>query len=91
MTSAGWKNKARKNLWSDQGRELSVRRMVEAESVFGQFKGNRSFRRFHLRGLSKVNIEVGLISLAHNLLKKAALGRRGQKKRPDKPFSKRNI
>jgi hypothetical protein len=68
-----YKQKARENLWSEQGRELSIRRMVEVESVFGQFKGNRSFRRFHLRGLPKVNIEVGLISLAHNLLKKAVV------------------
>jgi hypothetical protein len=72
-----YKQNVRENLWSEQGRELSVRRMVEVESVFGQFKGNRSFRRFHLRGLSKVNIEVGLISLAHNLLKKAAVRAKG--------------
>lgn len=68
-----YKQKTRENLCSKQGRELSVRRMVEVESVFDQFKGNRSFRRFHLRGLPKVNIEVGLVSLAHNLLKKALL------------------
>lgn len=68
-----YKQKARENLWSEQGRELSVRRMVEVESVFGQFKGNRSFRRFYLRGLPKVNIEVGLLSIAHNLLKKAVV------------------
>jgi len=70
-----YKQKARENLWSKQGRKLSVRRMVEVESVFGQFKSNRSFRRFYLRGLLKVNIEVGLVSLAHNLLKKAVLMR----------------
>jgi transposase len=68
-----FKQKARENLWSEQGRQLSIRRMVEVESVFGQFQVNRSFRRFFLRGLTKVNIEVGLLSLAHNLLKKAAV------------------
>nr|WP_245578580.1 transposase [Alicyclobacillus pomorum] len=46
---------------------------VEVESVFGQLKANRGFRRFHLRGLLKTHIEVGLVSLAHNLMKKAAL------------------
>ncbi|MDQ1909310.1 transposase [Paenibacillus sp. GD4] len=51
--------------------------MVEVESVFGQVKGNREFRRFLLRGLPKVNIEVVLLSLAHNLLKKAAVGAKG--------------
>nr|WP_276203443.1 transposase [Paenibacillus wynnii] len=32
-------------------------------------KNNRGFRRFLLRGLSKVTLEVGWLSLAHNLLK----------------------
>jgi hypothetical protein len=54
---------------------LSIRRMIEPESVFGQIKNNRGFRRFLLRGLPKVNLEVGWISLAHNLLKKAAIDR----------------
>ncbi|SDI61324.1 Transposase DDE domain-containing protein [Paenibacillus naphthalenovorans] len=43
--------------------------MIEPESVFGQMKSNRSFRRFLLRGLPKVSLEVGWLSLAHNLLK----------------------
>ncbi|ANX13435.1 transposase [Fictibacillus arsenicus] len=66
------KSKAKKRLWTDEGKQLYARRKIDIESVFGQFKGNRSFRRFSLRGLPKVNIEVGLISLAHNLLKSAA-------------------
>ncbi|OWZ82989.1 transposase, partial [Natranaerobius trueperi] len=40
---------------------------------YGHFKANRVFRRFVLRGIEKVNIEIGLMSLAHNMLKKAAL------------------
>jgi hypothetical protein len=47
--------------------------MIEPESVFGQIKNNRGFRRFLLRGLPKVSLEVGWLSLAHNLLKKAAI------------------
>uniref|UniRef100_UPI00130E6A51 transposase n=1 Tax=Paenibacillus durus TaxID=44251 RepID=UPI00130E6A51 len=43
------------------------------ESVFGQLKNNRGFRRFLLRGLGKVSLEVGWLSLAHNLLKKHAV------------------
>ncbi|MBO9599612.1 MAG: transposase, partial [Cohnella sp.] len=52
---------------------IIIRRMIEPESVFGQVKNNRGFRRFLLRGLPKVSLEVGWISLAHNLLKKAAI------------------
>ncbi len=43
------------------------------DSVFGHIKGNRSFRRFSLRGLEKVHVEFGLVALAHNLLKVAGL------------------
>ncbi|WP_235594126.1 hypothetical protein [Paenibacillus naphthalenovorans] len=32
-------------------------------------KNNRNFRRLLLRGLPKVSLEVGWLSLAHNLLK----------------------
>lgn len=72
-----YKQRAREQLLSDEGRALSTRRMVEIESVFGQIKNNRGFRRFLLRGLPKVTLEVGWLSLAHNLLKKAAVdGRR---------------
>jgi transposase len=39
------------------------------EPVFGQIKEDRSFRRFHLRGLHKVPHEWALICTAHNLLK----------------------
>jgi transposase len=68
-----YKQQARKKLRSEEGYALSVRRMIEPESVFGQLKNNRGFRRFLLRGLSKVSLEVGWLSLAHNLLKKAAI------------------
>jgi transposase len=65
------KNQAREKLRSDEGYALSVKRMIEPESVFGDMKNNRGFRRFLLRGLDKVSLEVGWLSLAHNLLKKA--------------------
>jgi len=69
-----YKKKVQERLWTDEGKQLYAKRKVDIESVFGQFKGNRSFRRFSLRGLAKVSIEIGLISIAHNLLKKAARG-----------------
>ncbi len=46
---------------------------IEVESAFGHIKGNRSFRRFLLRGLEKVHTEFGIVALAHNLLKLAGI------------------
>lgn len=64
-----YKEQVREILSSEEGYALSVRRMHEPESVFGQVKNNRGFRCFLLRGLPKVILEVGRLSLAHNLLK----------------------
>ena len=44
-------------------------RKVTVEPVFGQIKECRDFRRFLLRGLSKVRSEWSLACTAHNLLK----------------------
>lgn len=63
------KAKARANLESDKGKMLRSRRPIEVESVFGQTKQNRGFRRFLLRGMEKVSLEWGLVSIAHNFLK----------------------
>ncbi|KOP64664.1 transposase [Bacillus sp. FJAT-18019] len=68
-----YKKQIREKLASEEGYNLSVRRMHEPESVFGQIKNNRGFRRFLLRGLSKVSLEVGWLCLAHNLLKQATI------------------
>ncbi|MEK8128162.1 transposase [Paenibacillus filicis] len=57
---------------TEEGYAFSLRRMIEPESVFRQMKNNRGFRRFLLLGLPKVSLEVGWLSLAHNLLRKAA-------------------
>ncbi|MFE6079020.1 transposase [Paenibacillus sp. NPDC057886] len=67
-----YQEQARQILRSEEGYALSVQRMTEPESVFGQLKNNRGFRRFLLRGMEKVTLEVGWLSLAHNLLKHAA-------------------
>jgi hypothetical protein len=52
-------------------------RKQTVEPVFGQIKGARGFRQFHLRGLTKVAGEWQLICLAHNLLKLAKAGQVG--------------
>jgi hypothetical protein len=59
----------RLKLQSSEGLKMFSRRCVEVESVFGQIKWNRNFKRFLLRGLDKVKIEWGLLSLAHNMMK----------------------
>ncbi|WP_268626269.1 transposase, partial [Paenibacillus alvei] len=73
-----YKQCVQEKLRSEEGYALSVRRMIEPESVFGQLKNNRGFRRFLLRGLSKVSLEVGWLSLAHNLLKWATMKQKGR-------------
>lgn len=63
------KNQAKSNLNSIKGIELRKRRGNEVESVFGDEKLNKLKRRYHLRGLKKVNIEAGLFYIAHNMRK----------------------
>lgn len=65
----GYKKRARELLMSQQGLLHRSKRPVEVEAVFGQLKNNRKFNRFRLRGLKKVEIEFGLLAMAHNLLK----------------------
>ena len=63
--------RARANLLSEEGGTLRSRRPVEAESVFGRLKQNWGFRRFLLRGKEKVEVEWGLLCIAHNMAKMA--------------------
>lgn len=69
---ADYRKKAFELLTSERGKKLRSRRYPEVEAVFGLIKGNQKFRRFHLRGLEKVNVEWGLVSIAHNITKIAA-------------------
>lgn len=66
------KKRASDNLHSEEGQRLRSRRGVEVESVFGRLKWNWGFRRFLLRGKEKVEIEWGLLCIAHNMTKMAA-------------------
>lgn len=60
------KIKARANLESEKGQEIYSKRCIEPEPVFGNIKQNKGFKRFTLNKLPKINIEFGLIAIAHN-------------------------
>jgi IS5 family transposase len=66
-----YRQQAKDNLLSEQGVTLRQSRSIEPETVFGDIKHNMGFRRFMLRGLKKVDIEWGLLCMAHNLRKLA--------------------
>ena len=66
------KRKSKKNLLSEQGIFHRKKRCADVEPVFANIKNNHQFRRFMLRGKEKVNIEAGLLAIAHNLRKKVA-------------------
>ena len=68
-----YKNKSKENLLSDNGLKLRGRRCTEVEQTFGQIKWNKGFKRFLLRGIPKVSVEIGLIAIAHNMQKLAVL------------------
>ena len=65
----GYRSQAVQNLTSEKGIKLRKQRNIEPETVFGNIKWNFKFTRFMLHGLDKVNVEMGLISLAHNMMK----------------------
>jgi transposase len=66
-----YRQQAQDNLLSEQGLALRQHRSTEPETVFGDIKHNMQFRRFMLKGLKKVDIEWGLLCMAHNLRKLA--------------------
>jgi hypothetical protein len=66
-----YKQMVREMLNSETGLQYRSQRPVDVEAVFGSVKYNHGFDRFLLRGLEKTEIEVGLISLAHNIRKMA--------------------
>jgi transposase len=65
------KKKAKELLLSEEGIRHRKKRAIEPEAVFGQIKSNNNFNRFTLKGLQKVQLEFGLIALAHNFRKLA--------------------
>jgi transposase len=67
-----YKQQVKQNLQSEKGVYHRKKRPVDVEPVFANIKNNHQFKRFLLRGLDKVEIETGLLALAHNLRKKVA-------------------
>ena len=61
------KQKACRVVEDERYMQLRKQRSVEVETVFGHIKGNLGFRRFLLRGASKVSTEWGLLALGYNL------------------------
>jgi transposase len=66
------KQKARELLLSEIGIQKRKQRSADVEPVFAQLKHNNGFRRFSLKGIKKVELEFGLMAIAHNLRKKIA-------------------
>lgn len=66
-----WRQQARENLTSEEGKKLRSLRGVEVESVFGRLKEDWGFHRFLLRGIEKVKTEFGLLCIAQNMAKLA--------------------
>ena len=66
------KQKIKKLLTSEAGIAHRKQRAWDVEGTFGILKQNKGFRRFLLRGLQNVEIETGLLAIAHNLAKMSA-------------------
>ncbi|MEM2947701.1 MAG: IS1182 family transposase [Candidatus Bathyarchaeia archaeon] len=64
-----FKATARQLLNSPIGEKLRKERGSDVEATFGDIKNNLFFRRFLLRGKLKVEVEMGLIAIAHNIKK----------------------
>lgn len=65
------RTEARERLNSEIGLYHRSKRPVDVESAFGNLKQNKGFKRFMLRGMEKVSVEVGLLAIAINLKKMA--------------------
>ena len=66
-----YRAEAKERLTSEEGLYHRSRRPIEPEAVFGDIKYDHGFKRFRLRGNAKVDVEFGLVALAHNLRKYA--------------------
>lgn len=64
-----FRQQAWENLTSTPGIQLRKQRNIDVEPVLGHIKYNRGYHRFRLHGLDKVNIEMGILSIAHNIIK----------------------
>lgn len=53
---------------SPDGKQALVERMASVEPLFGRIKGNKKMIRFRLRGLGKVRLEFGLMTMVENIM-----------------------
>ena len=60
-----------KLLNTKKGIKLRKQRCHDVEPVFAELKHNKNFKRFMLRGKTKVEVEIGILAIAHNLKKMA--------------------
>ena len=67
-----YQQQAQEKLNTEEGIRHRKKRCWDVEPVFAQLKHNKNFKRFNLRGTKKVEIETGLLAIAHNLKKMAA-------------------
>ena len=67
-----YKEEVRKLLTSEEGIKRRKQRALDVEGTFGILKNNKGFKRFMLRGIENVQIEAGLLSIAHNIAKMCA-------------------
>jgi transposase len=63
------RRKAKERLESQEGIYYRKKRCFDVEPIFANIKQNKNFKRFLLRGIEKVKVEIGLIAMAHNLSK----------------------
>jgi transposase len=69
------KKQAAERLKTETGTYHRKKRCWDTEPVFGNIKHNKNFKRFRLKGVEKVAIEWGLLSIAHNLSKVKAVAK----------------
>ena len=86
-----YKRQVRELLTSERGLYHRSKRPIEPEAVFGQIKNAHHFRRFHLRSLKKVNVEFGLVAMAHNIRKLAKLINCNPNNSPNNYHNKANL
>lgn len=63
------REKVFKLLNTKKGIKLRKQRCHDVEPVFAELKHNKNFKRFMLRGKNKVEVEIGILAIAHNLKK----------------------
>ena len=66
------KAEEKEKLLSVKGLQHRSQRPQDVEATFGNLKSNKNFRRFLCKGKPKVEVEFGLLSIAHNIAKVAS-------------------